>query len=118
MKSHSLKQLIFLVLFGALVYVIDVVIKPRFGMGVCSILSAVLLVVLLVGTKLFGSRETDERERQLSLHADSFALQVVIISLLGISIFFPDSDYAMAFWGIFVLTTLVRSITFIYQRYR
>lgn len=117
MKSPSAKRVYLLLIFGFFVYFLNLFCMPFFGMVICQIISAVLILVLLVVYIFTVNHESDEREKLLQLQADSAALYVVIAGLLAEAIFYPHTQAAM-FWGVLSLAIVGRVITFIYQRYK
>lgn len=118
MNTLNTKLLLYLVPFGVCIYLLDIFCVPRFGMAICSIVSASLILILLGAYLVVSNREVDERERLLSLKADSATLYVIIASLLAATIFFPHSQFAMVFWSVVGLATVSRVTTFLYQRYK
>jgi hypothetical protein len=118
MKSNTSKQLFALLIFGVLVYGIDRLLVPSYGMGKSSVFSAVLILILLILSRRISMGEKDEREHLIQLESDSAALYVVIAGLLTAAIFSPHSDFAMAFWAVLGLAVTGRVIAFFYQRYK
>ena len=118
MITTNTKLLLYLLPFGFSIYLLDIFCAPRFGMTFCTIISAVLILILLGIYLTTSNRESDERERELGLKADSTTLYIVIASLLAAAIFFPHSQFAMVFWSVLSLATSSRIITFFYQRYK
>jgi hypothetical protein len=116
--SSSTKLLLALILFGLTVYLLDVFCLPYLGMTGTSIITGILIAALLFGYLMVSSREQDEREQLLRLQSDSAALYVVIAGLLAASIFYPHSEFAMAFWGVIGLAAAGRITTFLYQKYK
>lgn len=118
MKSANAKLVLLLIPFGVVVYLLDLFCVPLFGMLISQVISAALILVLLGGYIVMVGQESDERERQLQLQADSAALYLVIAGLLAAAIFYPHSQAAMVFWFVLSLAVLGRIIIFIYQRYK
>jgi hypothetical protein len=118
MKSNTYLKLAGLVIFGILIYALERLFTPHFGMGPTSVLSAVLILLLVILTKVVSSGETDEREHLLQLESDSAALYIVIAGLLAAAIFYPNSELAMAFWTVLGLAVLGRLFAFLYYRYK
>ena len=115
MKSTNAKLLL-LIPFGGVIYLLNALCLPQFGMLTSQVLSAIALLVLLAVYLVVSSRETDEREKLLQLQSDSAALYIVIAGLLAAAIFYPHSEVAMVFWLVVGLAVGGRIITFIYQR--
>ena len=76
MRSNTYLKLAGLLIFGILIYGLERVFTPHFGMGPTSGVSAVLILLLVILTKVVSSNEKDEREHLLQLESDSTALCV------------------------------------------
>jgi hypothetical protein len=118
MKSNTSLKLVGLAVFGILIYLLESLFTPRFGMGPTSVLAAGLILVLVILTKVVSSGERDEREHLLQLESDSAALYIVIAGLLAAAIFYPHSELAMAFWTVLGLAVAGRLFAFLYHRYK
>jgi hypothetical protein len=118
MKSSNTTFIFLLIPFGIAVYLLDIFFMPHIGMVPTQVISAALLLILLVISRILSTKEQDERERLLQLQSDSTALFVVIGGLLAASIFYPDSEVAMVFWLVLGLAAVGRVFSFFYQRYK
>ena len=118
MKLNAPLKLTGLIIFGILIYAVDRLFTPHYGMGASSVISAVLILILVILTKVVSSGEKDEREHLLQLESDSAALYIVIAGFLAVAIFYPHSELAMAFWVVLGLAATGRIIAFIYHRHK
>ena len=118
MNSATTKTLLYLVPFGLIIYLLDKLFAPKYGMGATSGISAGLVLILLGIYVAVSAKESDERERMIRLQADSAALYVVTAGLLAATIFYPHSQYAMVFWAVVGLAVTARVVAFIYRRYK
>jgi ABC-type xylose transport system permease subunit len=118
MNSSNTKVIFLLVPFGLAVYLLDKLFMPTLGMIPTQAISAILLLVLLVVSRVLDTKEQDEREKMLQLQSDSTALFVVIAGLLAAAIFYPNSEAAMVFWLVLGLAAVGRIFSFLYQRYK
>ncbi len=118
MKANAPLKLAGLIIFGVLIYLLERLFAPHFGMGPTSVVSAALILLLVVLTKVVSAGEKDEREHLLQLESDSAALYIVIAGLLAATIFYPHSELAMAFWTVLGLAATGRLFAFLYHRYK
>ncbi len=118
MKPNTYLKLAGLVVFGILIYALERLFTPHFGMGPTTVVSAVFILLLVILTKVVSSGEKDEREHFLQLESDSTALYVVIAGLLAATIFYPHSELAMTFWMVLGLAVAGRLFAFLYHRYK
>ena len=103
-------------IFGVLSYLLERFMEPVFGKTWCEVTSAIILLLLTLIYLWISAKEKDERERALRQQVDSISLYILILGLLGATIFDHQISMENLFWIALGLIAGGRISASIYQR--